>query len=112
MNGKHTVSATRQIIGIIDLVKNKHDMTQKQFNVEDARKIMTGEMYGKVMTRDGFPVTILVWNLRPSFPLAGIVHLGEDNDYVRQWTSQGKSDIRPHVRMQSDLVIETEGGEA
>jgi hypothetical protein len=87
-------------------------MTQKQFNIEDARKIMTGEMYGKVMTRDGFPVTILHWSVRPSFPLAGIVHLGEDNDYVRQWTATGKSDIRPHVRMQSDLIIEVEGGEA
>jgi hypothetical protein len=87
-------------------------MIQKQFNIEDARKIMTGEMYGKVMTRDGFPVSILVWDLRPSFPLGGIVHLGDDNDYLREWTATGKSDIRPHVRMQSDLIIEVEGGEA
>lgn len=86
-------------------------MTQIQFNIEDARKITTGEKYGRVVTRDGFPVTILAWDVRPSFPLAGIVHLGDDNDYVRQWTSQGKGDIRPNVVMKCDLVLEVEGGE-
>lgn len=84
-------------------------MTQKQFNVEDARKIMTGEMYGRVMTRDGFPVTILVWDLRPTFPLGGIVHLGDNNDYLREWTAKGKADKRPNVTMQCDLVLEIEG---
>lgn len=112
MNGKRTVSVTRQIIGIIYLDKNKHDMTQKQFNIDDARKIMTGEMYGKVMTRDGFPVTILVWDLRPSFPLGGIVHLGDNNDYLREWTAKGKADKRPNVTMRCDLVLEVKGGEA
>lgn len=87
-------------------------MTEKQFDMNTAKAIASGKTFGKIKTRDGFPVTILHWSVRPSFPLAGIVHLGEDNDYVRQWTATGKSDIRPHVRMQSDLVIETEGGEA
>ena len=87
-------------------------MTQRQFNIDDARKIERGEMYGSVKTKDGFHVTILAWNVRPSFPLAGIVHLGEDNDYVRQWTATGKSDIRPNVTMPSDLILEVEGGEA
>jgi hypothetical protein len=84
-------------------------MTEKQFNIEDARKIMTGEMYGRVKTRDGFDVTILHWAVNTSFPIAGIVHLGENNDYCRQWTSQGKGDVRPNVTMQCDLIIETEG---
>lgn len=86
-------------------------MTEKQFNIEDARKIMTGEMYGRVKTRDGFDVTILTWNLRPAYPIGGIVHLGEGNDYLREWTADGKGDIRPNVTMCSDLVIEMEGGE-
>lgn len=86
-------------------------MVQRQFNIEDARKIASGEMLGKIKTRDGFEVTILHWSVRPSFPLAGIVHLGEDNDYVRQWTAEGKGDIRPNVTMQCDLILETEGGE-
>jgi hypothetical protein len=53
-----------------------------------------------------------VWDLRPSFPLGGIVHLGDDNDYLREWTAKGKADKRPNVTMRCDLVIETEGGEA
>jgi hypothetical protein len=86
-------------------------MIEKQFNINEARLIASGEKLGKIKTRDGFPVSILVWDLRPSFPLGGIVHLGDDNDYLREWTATGKSDIRPHVRMQSDLVLEVEGGE-
>ena len=86
-------------------------MTQIQFNIEDAMAIAEGKKLGLIKTRDGFPVTILAWDVRPSFPLAGIVHLGDDNDYVRQWTSQGKGDNRPNVVMRSDLVLEVEGGE-
>jgi len=86
-------------------------MTQKCFDIETARAIANGEVFGSIKTRDGFPVTILAWNVRPSFPLAGIVHLGDENDYVRQWTSQGKGDVRPNVTMQCDLMIEMEGGE-
>lgn len=86
-------------------------MVEKQFDINEAKEIAEGKKLGKIKTRDGFEVTILHWSVRPSFPLAGIVHLGEDNDYVRQWTAEGKGDVRPHVTMKSDLVIETEGGE-
>ena len=86
-------------------------MIKKQFNIEDARKIASGEMLGKIKTRDGFEVTIIHWNVRSSFPLAGIVHLGDDCDYVRQWTVKGRSDGRSFVTMNTDLVLEVEGGE-
>lgn len=87
-------------------------MVEKKFNIEEAREIAEGKKLGSIKTRDGFPVTILAWNVRPSFPLAGIVHLGEDNDYLREWTAEGKGDIRPNIIMRSDLILEVEGGEA
>jgi hypothetical protein len=87
-------------------------MTQKCFDMETAKAIVNGEVFGNIKTRDGFDVTILHWAVNTSFPIAGIVHLGENNDYCRQWTSQGKGDVRPNVTMQCDLIIETEGGEA
>lgn len=87
-------------------------MTQRCFDMETAKAIASGEVFGNIKTRDGFDVTILHWAVNTSFPIAGIVHLGENNDYCRQWTSQGKGDVRPNVTMQCDLIIETEGGEA
>ena len=86
-------------------------MIQKKFNIEEARKIASGEMLGKIKTRDGFEVTIIHWHVRNSFPIAGIVHLGDNCDYVRQWTSEGKADCRSFVTMSVDLVLEVEGGE-
>lgn len=86
-------------------------MIQIPFDMGTAKDIASGELFGKIQTRDGYDVTILHWSVRPSFPLAGIVHLGDDDDYVRQWTSQGKGDIRPNVIMRCDLVLLVEGGE-
>lgn len=86
-------------------------MTERQFNIEDARKIASGEMYGKIKTRDGFEVTLIIWDIDSSHCIGGVVHLGEGCDYLRQWLPDGKSDRRPNVRTNYDLVIETEGGE-
>ena len=87
-------------------------MVQRQFNIEDARKIASGEMLGKIKTRDGFEVTILVWDIDAAHSIGGIVHLGDHCDYLRQWLPNGKSDRRPNVTTNYDIVIETEGGEA
>jgi len=86
-------------------------MIEIKFDEGIAREITAGVRLGNIKTRDGFKVDIIHWNVRPSFPLAGIVRLGDDCDYVRQWTREGKSDIRPYVTMNSDLVLEVEGGE-
>ena len=86
-------------------------MVQKQFDEEDAHKIVSGEMLGKVITRDGFDVTILVWDLDSSHRIGGIVHLGDHCDYLRQWLPNGKTDRRPNVSMSCDLILEVEGGE-
>lgn len=85
---------------------------EKDFDITLAKKIADGSIKGRIKTRDGFPVTILVWDLRPTFPLGGRVHLGSNNDYLREWTSSGKSDKRRNVTMRSDLVLEVEGGGA
>lgn len=87
-------------------------MVEKKFSIEEAREIADGKKLGSIKTRDGFRVTILTWNLRPAYPIGGIVHLGDDNDYLREWTAEGKCDIRPNIVMRSDLILEVEGGEA
>lgn len=86
-------------------------MIEKQFNEETARLISSGEMLGKIKTRDGFDVTLIIWDINSSHRIGGIVHLGDNCDYLRQWLPDGKSDRRHHVRTNYDLVIETEGGE-
>lgn len=86
-------------------------MIEKQFNESDARKITSGEMLGKIMTRDGFEVTLIIWDINATHRIGGIVHLGDGCDYLRQWLPDGKSDRRPHVRTNYDLVMLMEGGE-
>lgn len=86
-------------------------MIEKQFNEEEARLISSGDMYGKVKTRDGFDVTIVVWDIDSAHRIGGIVHLGDHCDYLRQWLPNGKSDRRPNVMTRYDLVLQVEGGE-
>lgn len=86
-------------------------MTQKQFNESEARKIVEGRKLGRVMTRDGMPVRILSWDVKSRYRIAGVVMLGDD-EYVKQWTAEGKADYRSNVTTNLDLILETEGGEA
>lgn len=87
-------------------------MIEKQFNEKEAREIASGRKLGKIKTRDGFEVTVLVWDIDAIHPIGGIVHLGDHCDYLRQWTVMGKSDVRPNVSTNYDLVLEEEGGES
>lgn len=43
-------------------------MKQIAFNENVARDIQAGHRFGKIMTRDGFEVTILHWAINTSFP--------------------------------------------
>lgn len=86
-------------------------MTQVQFNEATAREVTGGVRLGQVKTRDGFDVTIIYWDVESAYPIAGILHHGEKDDVVMQWTREGKRDIRRNVTTNFDLVIETEGGE-
>lgn len=60
-------------------------------------------------TRDGFPVRILATDIKGSYPIAGVVDLG-DEEYCRKWTAEGKADRRPNVRTNYDLVEAKKGG--
>lgn len=55
------------------------------------------------VTRDGFPVRILATNAKGLFPIVGLVDLGE-NEYTKQWTANGKADLREYVRTNYDLI--------
>ena len=54
-------------------------------------------------TRDGFDVRIIATDIKNRYCIAGVVMLGED-EYVRQWTSDGKADFRRNVTSNYDLV--------
>jgi hypothetical protein len=64
---------------------------------------MTIDKNKKYMTRDGFPVRLLATDIKGRYPIAGVVMLGDD-EYVKQWTREGKEDRRPNVRTPYDLV--------
>lgn len=90
-------------------------MTQVQFNESLAREITGGVTLGKIKTRDGMPVRLLAFDIKNRYCIAGVVSLnGHDggDEYVRQWTKEGKADFRSYVTSNYDLVIEVEGGEA
>lgn len=57
----------------------------------------------KQYTCDGFPVRILATDIDSSYPVVGVVQLGDNNDYSRQWTADGKADFHPHIRSRYDL---------
>lgn len=84
-------------------------MERKAFNESEAREIVAGEKAGTILTRDGVPVRILAWDLQSHYNIAGAVMLGKD-EYVMQWTREGKADFRSNVNSNRDLIIEVEGG--
>ena len=86
-------------------------MKEIAFDGNKAREIKAKVTFGRIKTRDGFPVRILTWNVRSQYPIAGVVELGKE-EYVRQWTFDGRADIRRNVTTNYDLVLEVEGGEA
>lgn len=85
-------------------------MTQKQFNQTDATRIQSGELLGAIKTIDGCPVRILAWDVKSRYCIAGTVTLGED-EYVKQWTIEGKADFHRSRPTPYDLILEVEGGE-
>ena len=85
-------------------------MTQKQFNIEEARLISEGKKLGNIKTRDGNPVRIICWDAKGEKPIVGLIDL-VDIEISMKYTAEGKSDTRDFVSMNTDLVIETEGGE-
>ena len=86
-------------------------MIEVRFDKGTAMDIINGELFGAIKTRDGFPVRLLAFDVKSRYCIAGVVMLGDD-EYVRQWTAEGKADYRPNVTTNYDLVIEVEGGEA
>jgi hypothetical protein len=86
-------------------------MTEKQFSVDAARKITAGAMYGNIKTRDGHSVRIVCWDAKGLQPIVGLIDVG-GIEMPMKYTTDGKSDTRANVTTNTDLVIETEGGEA
>lgn len=86
-------------------------MTERKFNEDTAREIMAHVRFGRIKTRDGNPVRIICWDAKGEKPIVGLVDVG-DIEMPMKYTINGKSDTRDFVNMNTDLVIETEGGEA
>lgn len=86
-------------------------MIEVAFCKGTAMDVINGELFGRIRTRDGAPVRILDWNVHNRYCIAGVVTVGDD-EYVRQWTIDGKADFRRNVTTNYDLVIEVEGGES
>ena len=59
-------------------------------------------------TRDGFPVRIVATDAKGRYPIVGLVDM-DNAEYSRQWTADGKADIRSNVTTNYDLI--EKGGE-
>jgi len=86
-------------------------MTEQKFNVALAREINGSIKFGRIKTRDGKPARIICWDAKGNFPIVALIDIG-GYEYPSSYTTDGKSDPRDYVSMNTDLVIETEGGEA
>jgi hypothetical protein len=86
-------------------------MTERKFNEDTAREIMAHVRFGRIKTRDGNPVRIICWDAKGEKPIVVLVDVG-DIEMPMKYTINGKSDTRDYVSMNTDLVIETEGGGA
>lgn len=85
-------------------------MIIRQFNEALAREINGKLRYGKIKTRDGYPVRIVCWNAKGRYPIVGLIDRNGEEVPVR-YTYDGKSDYRPNVTTNYDLELHTEGGE-
>lgn len=57
----------------------------------------------KYQTRDGMPVRLLAMDAKGTYPVIGLVDVG-NAEYSRQWTEDGKADFRGYVKTNYDLV--------
>lgn len=62
----------------------------RKFNRHTARKIMAGNLRGRIKTRDGRPVRIVAWDAIGNYPIVGLIFLAEiDTEMSWQWTKKG-----------------------
>ena len=54
-------------------------------------------------TRDGMPVRILTLDAKGTYPVVGLVDVG-NSEYAHHWTPEGKADFRSYVKTNYDLV--------
>jgi hypothetical protein len=54
-------------------------------------------------TRDGFDVRIIATDAKGTYPIVGLVDVG-NAEYAHHWTEDGKADFRRHVRSNYDLI--------
>ena len=85
-------------------------MIEKAFDEKLAKDIEFGGKFGKIKTRQGFPVRIVCWDTKGPYPITGLIDYGE-YELPTTYTNKGKSDYRTNVRTTLDLLIEVEGGE-
>lgn len=69
-------------------------------------------MYGTIKTRLGLKARIVHWGAKGNYPIVALIEQADGSEVCRQYTLDGKVDVRPNVTTSTDLIIETEGGEA
>lgn len=73
------------------------------FNIDVAREISAGHITGQIVTRDGYPVRIICWDCKGSFPIIGLVEY-DSFERAEHYTNDGKADTRRNVRTNYDLI--------
>ena len=62
----------------------------RKFNRRIARRIMAGNLRGRIKTRDGRQVRILAWDALGDWPVVGLIYIDDlDTELSWQWTRKG-----------------------
>ena len=72
------------------------------FNIEDANKIMKGELDAKVCTATGVEVRIICTDAKGDFPVIGLINYG-NNERPKRFTANGNH--RDDYMSEFDLYI-------
>lgn len=82
-------------------------MTKIPFNIKYRPQIESGEY--KVVTREGCPVEIRIWDLKGDFPVVGIYYDEKNNrDTAVQVTAEGTCSVTPSEEYCDDFLIITD----
>lgn len=86
-------------------------MTLLPFDIETA-KFAIAAGTGRVVTREGLPVTITCWDTEQEgdeWPTEGRIHFPlEDISSLEAWTKEGGYSYYRHKKHKYDLLIETD----
>lgn len=77
------------------------DKFREPFDIDLAKKIVSGEVEGEIRTEDNSKVRILDWNMSGRYSICAVVDEKTSGETIIRYTDDGKCNIKEHL----DLVL-------